>query len=257
MTTLAALHASPSVGHTSATRLATASAVGTTLEWYDFTVYNTLAALVFSQLFFPSFDPLSGTILAFSTYAVGYVSRPVGGVLFGHLGDKRGRRVVLVLTLVLMGITTALIGLIPTYATAGIASPIMLVTLRFAQGVALGGEWAGAVLISVEHGAQHQRGLNASWTQIGPSVGNLLATGGIALITYLVSPDEFLSWGWRIPFLASVVLVGFGLWIRRGVAETPMFTKLEEQGAKAETPIGDVLRRYWRRLLIAAGVRVG
>ena len=242
---------------TSTLRLATASSVGTTLEWYDFTVYNTLAALVFNQLFFPSFDPLSGTILAFSTYAVGYLSRPVGGVLFGHLGDKRGRRVVLVITLVLMGITTALIGLLPTYATAGIASPIMLVMLRFAQGVALGGEWAGAVLISVEHGAQHQRGRNASWTQIGPSVGNLLATGGIAAITYLVSPDEFLSWGWRIPFLASVVLVGFGLWIRRGVAETPMFTELEERGTKAETPIGDVLRHYWRRLLIAGGVRVG
>jgi metabolite-proton symporter len=238
-------------------RLATASSVGTTLEWYDFTVYNTLAALVFNRLFFPSFDPLSGTILAFSTYAVGYVSRPVGGVVFGHLGDKRGRRVVLVVTLVLMGITTALIGLLPTYATAGIASPILLVVLRFVQGVALGGEWAGAVLISVEHGAQHQRGRNASWTQVGPSVGTLLATGVIAAITYLVSPDEFLSWGWRIPFLASVVLVGFGLWIRRGVAETPMFTELEERGTKAETPIGDVLRRYWRRLLIAGGVRVG
>lgn len=238
-------------------RLATASSVGTILEWYDFTVYNTLAALIFNRLFFPSFDPLSGTILALSTYAVGYVSRPLGGVLFGHLGDKRGRRVVLVITLVLMGVTTGLMGLLPTYATAGIASPILLVMLRFVQGVALGGEWAGAVLISVEHGAQHQRGRNASWTQVGPSVGTLLATGGIALVTYLVSPDEFLSWGWRIPFLASVVLVGFGLWIRRGVAETPMFTELEERGTKAQTPIGDVLRHYWRRLLIAAGVRVG
>jgi metabolite-proton symporter len=257
MNTLATVHTSHSIGHTSMRRLATASSVGTTLEWYDFTVYNTLAALVFNRLFFPSFDPLSGTILAFSTYAVGYVSRPVGGVVFGHLGDKRGRRVVLVVTLVLMGITTALIGLLPTYATAGIASPILLVVLRFVQGVALGGEWAGAVLISVEHGAQHQRGRNASWTQVGPSVGTLLATGVIAAITYLVSPDEFLSWGWRIPFLASVVLVGFGLWIRRGVAETPMFTELEERGTKAETPIGDVLRRYWRRLLIAGGVRVG
>jgi MFS family permease len=254
MNTVAALRTPPLTGHTSIGRLATASSVGTILEWYDFTVYNTLAALIFNRLFFPSFDPLSGTILAFSTYAVGYVSRPLGGVLFGHLGDKRGRRVVLVITLMLMGVTTGLMGLLPTYATAGIASPILLVMLRFVQGVALGGEWAGAVLISVEHGAQHQRGRNASWTQVGPSVGTLLATGGIGLITYLVSPDEFLLWGWRIPFLASVVLVGFGLWIRHGVAETPMFTELEETGTKAQTPIGDVLRHYWRRLLIAAGV---
>jgi MFS family permease len=238
-------------------RLATASSVGTTLEWYDFTAYNTLAALIFNRIFFPSFDPLSGTILAFSTYAVGYISRPLGGVVFGHLGDKLGRRFVLVVTLILMGGTTGLMGLLPTYASAGIASPILLVTLRFVQGVALGGEWAGAVLISVEHGAQSQRGRNASWTQIGPAVGTLLATGCIALITYLLSPDDFLSWGWRLPFLTSIVLVGFGLWIRRGVDETPMFKQLEERGAKAKTPIGDVFRSYWRHLLIAGGVRIG
>src|SRR6185295_397347 len=154
-------------------RLATASSVGTTLEWYDFTVYNTLAALIFNRLFFPSFDPMSGTILAFSTYAVGYLSRPLGGVVFGHLGDKQGRRFVLVLTLVLMGLCTGLMGLLPTYASIGIYSPILLVTLRFVQGVALGGEWAGAVLISVEHGDQAKRGRNASFTQVGPSFGTL------------------------------------------------------------------------------------
>lgn len=250
----------PAVERTSRTsigRLATASSVGTTLEWYDFTVYNTLAALIFNQLFFPTFDPLSGTILAFSTYAVGYVSRPLGGVVFGHLGDKLGRRFVLVTTLILMGATTALMGVLPTYASAGILSPILLVALRFVQGVALGGEWAGAVLISVEHGDQKKRGRNGSWTQLGPPCGTLLATGVIALITYLYSADEFLAWGWRIPFLSSIALVLFGLWIRRGVGETPMFKELEESGTKAKTPIGDVLRLHWRRLLIAGGVRVG
>src|SRR5215468_1665578 len=192
---------------TSTRRLAAASAVGTTLEWYDFTVYNTLAALIFNRLFFPSFDPATGTILAFSTYAVGYISRPVGGLIFGHLGDKLGRRFVLFVTVSLMGATAVLMGLLPTYESIAILSPILLVTLRFVQGIALGGEWAGAVLISVEHGAQEKRGLNASFTQVGPALGNLLASGCIALVTYLLSTNEFLSWGWRIPLVSSVVLV--------------------------------------------------
>src|SRR6201999_1330009 len=153
-------------------------------------------------LFFPSFDPLTGTILAFSTFAVGYLSRPVGGVIFGHLGDRYGRRFVLVATLLLMGVTTGLMGFLPTYTTAGIASPILLVLLRFVQGAALGGEWAGAVLLSVEHGDPQRRGRNASWAQMGPSLGTLLATGSIALITLLLSPEEFLAWGWRVPFFA-------------------------------------------------------
>jgi MFS family permease len=247
----------PAARRASTGRLATASSVGTTLEWYDFTVYNTLSALIFNRLFFPSFDPMSGTILAFSTYAVGYISRPLGGVVFGHLGDKRGRRFVLVQTLVLMGVCSGLMGLLPTYTSIGIYSPILLVTLRFVQGVALGGEWAGAVLISVEHGDQAKRGRNASFTQVGPSFGTLLATGGIALTTVLVSPDDFLAWAWRMPFLTSILLVGFGLWVRQGVDETPMFKHLDESGATAKTPIGDVLRQHWRRLLIAGGVRVG
>ena len=238
-------------------RLAGASMVGTTLEWYDFTIYNTMAALIFNQLFFPSVDPLVGVILAFSTYAVGYISRPFGGVVFGRLGDKIGRRAVLVLTLVLMGITTAAMGFLPTYHAIGVWSPILLVILRFVQGVALGGEWAGAVLLSMEHGRQDRRGLNASWTQIGPPGGTILATAMIAILTSQLSDAAFLSWGWRVPFLASLVLVIFGLWVRSGVEETPMFRELEACNRKVEAPVGEVLRNHWRRLLIAAGCRVG
>ena len=249
---MAALAERPATG-----RLATASIVGTTLEYYDFAVYNMLAALVFNRLFFPSFDPLSGTLLAFSTFAVGYLSRPVGGVIFGHLGDRYGRRFVLVATLLLMGITTALMGLLPTYASAGVASPIMLVVLRFIQGAALGGEWAGAVLLSVEHGDPQRRGRNASWAQMGPSLGTLLATGTLGLITWALSPDEFMEWGWRVPFFASVALVAFGLWIRAGVEETPLFKQIEQQHSKAQSPISEVLRTHWRSLLVGGGVRIG
>ena len=238
-------------------RLAGASMVGTTLEWYDFTVYNTMAALIFNRLFFPSFDPLAGVILAFSTYAVGYLSRPFGGVIFGRLGDKLGRRVVLVVTLVIMGLCTAGMGLLPTYATAGVLSPILLVTLRFIQGVALGGEWAGAVLLAMEHGSQSRRGLNASWTQVGPSAGTLIATGVITLVTTFAPDASFTGWAWRLPFLLSLVLVGFGLWLRRGVDETPMFLALEAKHEKAEAPVGNVLRHHWRSLLVAGGSRIG
>jgi MFS family permease len=238
-------------------RLAVASIVGTTLEYYDFAVYNTLAALVFGKLFFPSFDPLSGTLLAFSTYAVGYLSRPVGGLIFGHLGDRLGRRFVLVATLMLMGVTTALMGLLPTYAVAGNWSPALLVLLRFVQGAALGGEWAGAVLLSVEHGESHRRGRNGSWAQMGPSLGTLLATGLIALLTLLIAGDDFLVWGWRVPFFASVALVGFGLWIRVGIEETPVFRQLEQQTGKVRAPLGEVVRSHWPALLRAGGLRIG
>lgn len=245
-------HTSPQMG-----RLAAASSVGTTLEWYDFTIYNLMAALVFNSVFFPSFDPLTGTILAFSTYAVGYISRPLGGFVFGHLGDKLGRRFVLAATLMMMGIATGLIGFLPGYASWGIWSPVLLVSLRFLQGAAIGGEWAGAVLLSMEHGTQHQRGRNASFAQVGPSCGTLLGTGFITLLTLFLSPEDFQSWGWRIPFLSSIVLVLFGLWLRWGVEETPVFLELEAHHEKAETPLKDVFTQHWRRLLIAGGSRIG
>ncbi|HEY5810569.1 MAG TPA: MFS transporter, partial [Povalibacter sp.] len=235
-------------------RLALASVVGTTLEYFDFAVYNTFAALIFNRLFFPSFDPAIGTILAFATFAVGYLSRPVGGFVFGHLGDRRGRRFVLVATLLLMGITTAAMGLLPTYDAIGVASPVLLVSLRFVQGMALGGEWAGAVLLSIEHGDPQRRGRNGAWAQMGPSIGTLMALGSVALLSWLLSADDFLAWGWRIPFFASVILVIFGFWVRVGVEETPPFRELERQGNRASAPISEVFADHWRALLRVAGV---
>lgn len=238
-------------------RLAAASSIGTALEWYDFTVYNIMAALVFNHVFFPSFDPLVGTILAFSTYAVGYISRPLGGFVFGHLGDVAGRKAVLIITLVIMGVTTALMGLLPGYAVWGIWSPVLLVALRFVQGIALGGEWAGAVLLSMEHGDADKRGRNASFAQVGPSCGTLIGTGFITLVTVMMSGDQFQAWGWRIPFLLSLLLVLFGLWLRRGVEETPTFVAMQAAEKTTHTPLKEVFVNYPKQLLIAGGSRIG
>jgi MFS family permease len=238
-------------------RLAFASVAGTALEYYDFAVYNTLAALIFNKLFFPTFDPLAGTLLSFATFWVGYLSRPVGGILFGHLGDRHGRRFVLIVTLLLMGTSTLLIGLLPVYAQVGALAPILLVALRFLQGVALGGEWAGAVLLSLEHGDARHRGRNASYAQMGPSVGTLFAFGAVALTQWLLTDEQQLAWGWRLPLIASVGLVGFGWWLRAGVSETPQFVALERGAQLVRAPLKEVFRDHWRALLVAAGARLG
>lgn len=245
------------VTSTSIVRLAAASAVGTTLEWYDFTIYNVMAALVFNVVFFPSFDPLTGTLLAFSTYAVGYFARPAGGFFFGRLGDRRGRRFVLIATLVLMGVATSLIGILPTYGSWGILSSAVLVMLRFIQGAAIGGEWAGAVLLAFEHGSPHHRGRNGAFASIGPACGTILGNGVIAVVVLALSPAKFENWGWRMPFLLSVVLVAFGLWLRRGVGETPIFVDLAARQATTRAPVKEVFQVHWRALLISIGVRIG
>ena len=234
-----------------------ASLIGTSLEWYDFFLYGTAAALVFNQLFFPSFEPAVGTLLAFATAAVGFVARPLGGIVFGHFGDRSGRKTVLVITLLIMGGATFLIGLLPTYATIGIWAPILLVLLRFVQGLGLGGEWGGAVLMALEHGAPDKRGLNASWPQVGVPVGNLLAAGVLALLNFVLSEEAFLSWGWRVAFLLSGALVLVGLWIRTTIAESPLFTEVEESGEKAKMPLLEVIKRHPRGLFVAMFARIG
>src|SRR3954465_15504238 len=234
-----------------------ASLLGTSLEWYDFFLYSTAAAVVFNRLFFPNVSPVTGTLLAFTTAAAGFLAPPLGGIVFGHLGDRRGRKQVLVIALLLMGIATVLIGALPTYATIGIAAPILLAVLRFVQGLGLGGEWGGAVLMTLEHGAPERRGLNSSWPQVGVPMGNLLAAGALGVLGAVLSEDAFLSWGWRIPFFLSGLLVLAGLWIRTTIAESPLFSEVERTGAKVRMPLLEVLRRHPRGLLVAMAARIG
>jgi metabolite-proton symporter len=242
-------------------KIVSASLIGTTIEWYDFFLYGSAAALIFNKLFFPEFDPLTGTLLAFATYAAGFGARPLGGIVFGHFGDKVGRKKLLVLSLLLMGGATCAMGLLPTYASVGIGAPVMLTALRLVQGFALGGEWGGAVLIVSEHGSPQRRGFWASWPQAGAPGGNLLATGVLALLAAVQSDEAFLAWGWRIPFLLSGLLVMIGLWIRLSVAESPVFLeaaeRAKERGTEQRAPIAQVLRHNWRELLISLGARMG
>jgi metabolite-proton symporter len=243
-------------------RIVAASLVGTTVEWYDFFLYGSAAALVFNKLFFPDSDPLVGTLLSFLTYAVGFAARPLGALVFGHYGDRVGRKKLLVLSLLMMGGATFAIGLLPTHATVGAAAPVLLTVLRLVQGFALGGEWGGAVLLVSEHGDARRRGFWASWPQTGAPAGQLLATGVLSLLTAVLSDDAFGSWGWRIPFLLSGVLVAVGLWIRLSVDESPVFKQaLKRAEARRATtpekpPIVEVLRHHWRDILVAMGARM-
>jgi MHS family shikimate/dehydroshikimate transporter-like MFS transporter len=234
--------------------VALASFIGTTIEWYDFFLYGTAAALVFNRLFFPTFDPVAGTLAAFGTYAVGFVARPVGGIIIGHYGDKIGRKSMLVLTLLIMGIATFFIGLMPTYEQIGPWAAVGLVVLRIAQGFGVGGEWGGAVLMAVEHAPPGKRGFYGSWPQIGVPAGLLLSTAVFSIFSGLPE-DQFLSWGWRVPFLLSALLVGVGMVIRLRILETPSFAKVKAEGTESRQPILEVLRHYPREVLLAMGAR--
>ena len=243
-------------GQTSSIRqIAAASLVGSVVEWYDFFLYGTLAALVFSAEFFPTFDPLTGTLAAFTTFAAGFVTRPIGGVVFGHLGDRLGRKPMLVVTMLIMGGSTFAMGLLPTYDAIGIAAPVLLVLLRMLQGIGLGGEWGGAVLLCVEHAPPRRRGWYASWPQLGVPIGLLLSTGAVKALGPL-GHDALVTWAWRIPFLASIVLVGVGLFIRLRIAEPPAFRDLVANDARAKVPLLEVVRRHPGTTLLAMGARM-
>ncbi|SDS46285.1 metabolite-proton symporter [Nocardioides scoriae] len=238
-----------------------ASLIGTAVEWYDFFLYGSAAALVFGVLFFPEGDAVTGTLLAFGTYALGFLARPLGGVVFGHFGDRVGRKKMLVTSLLMMGIATFAIGLLPTYATIGIAAPILLLVCRLVQGFAVGGEWGGAVLMAAEHGSDERRGFWSSWPQAGVALGNLIATGVLFVLAAFQSEAAFEAWGWRIPFLLSAVLVVIGLWVRLSIEESPVFKEahaeiVEKKQEDNHIPILEVFKNYPREVFSAMGMRL-
>jgi metabolite-proton symporter len=240
---------------TSVHKVAIASAIGTAVEWYDFFLYGTASALIFGKLFFPTFDPLTGTMAALGTYAVGFAARPIGGIICGHFGDRVGRKSVLIITLLIMGIGTFLIGLLPTYHQIGIWAPVLLVILRIAQGIGLGGQWGGAVLMTVEHSPQGKRGFYGSLPQAGLPIGLLLSTFVFGLVSGL-SEEAMLSWGWRVAFLFSIVLVGVALFVRMAVPESPAFAAVKRGSHEAKIPILEALRNHPRSVLLVMGARI-
>ncbi len=238
-------------------RAIVAATIGTTIEWYDFFLYSTVTGLVFGKLYFPESEPLVGTLQAFAVYAVGFFARPIGAAIFGHFGDRLGRKSTLVVTLILMGVATFLVGLIPSYAEIGIYGAVLLTVLRFIQGIGVGGEWGGSVLLSMEWAKTNaHRGFIASWPQFGVPAGLFLANFAVLGFSALSGPD-FLTWGWRIPFLASIVLVGIGLYIRVGIEESPAFSKLAARGQIARTPVSDVIKKHPKEIILAALARTG
>lgn len=236
-------------------RVLVASLVGSTIEWFDYFLYGTVAALVFNQLFFVTEDPAFGTLYAFAAFALAFLIRPFGGIIFSHIGDRIGRKRTLVLTLSLMGLATFLMGVLPTYQAIGIWAPVLLILLRLIQGLGLGGEWGGALLLAVEYAPKEKRGLFGSIPQMGVTLGMLMGTLALSVMT-LLPDDAFLSWGWRVPFILSALLVVFGLWIRKGIDETPSFKKIKEKGEVPKLPIADTFRYHWREVLIAIGAKV-
>ena len=236
-----------------ARRVAVASAVGTTIEWYDFFIYGTAAATVFGPQFFPQVSELAGTLAAFATFGIGFIARPLGGVVMGHYGDRLGRKFMLVWSLMLMGLATLSIGLLPNYAAIGPWAPALLVVLRFVQGFALGGEWGGAVLMSVEHAPAGRRGLFGSFVALGLPVGIIASNLVFLIASTAVAPEAFAAWAWRVPFVASVFLVAIGLWVRLGIAESPVFANAIRSHAARRMPVVDVLRANGRTVLLAAG----
>jgi metabolite-proton symporter len=237
------------------TLAAISSVVGTSIEWYDFFLYGTAAAIVFPSVFFPHSSSYSGTLESFATYAVGFAARPFGAAIFGHWGDRLGRKATLIVTLVLMGVASALVGVLPSATSIGIAAPILLVVLRVLQGIAVGGEWSGSVLLSMEWGKQQRRGFMASWPQVGVPIGLLLGTGAMTAIA-LTTEAAFKAWAWRIPFLASLLLVAIGLWVRLKVMETPLFARLTARQGVARVPVAEVIRRHPREIIVSAFLRM-
>jgi metabolite-proton symporter len=237
-------------------RAALASTVGTTIEWYDFFLYNTAAALVFPALFFPESSTYAGRLESFATYAIGFAARPVGAFIFGHWGDRIGRKATLIVTLLMMGIATTLVGVLPGADSIGKAAPLLLVVLRLVQGIAVGGEWSGSVLLSMEWGDQKRRGFMASLPQLGVAFGLILGTGFLYIMSWLLTDDQFTSWGWRIPFLFSIVLVGIGLYIRLRILETPMFAQRLKENKISRLPSIEVIKDHWKPILLSAFARM-